>query len=144
MAEDDLPERCLRGLRKSEWVKQQKHIAAAAFVADDKAADEARKAAGHEPAGSELSINWEDGPHVEELTLATQHARHGAARVTRADLDHVNRFSRLDGVVAYERRVVENNPHHGNILYVEGPPVGLRASAAAMIAASSEFVPPKR
>ena len=139
----DLPDACLRGLRKSAWVKLGQ-VHTAAFVADDKAADAQRKANGHTPPGSEISINWEDSSEVVDLTLKGQNAQHGAARLLRAELDTIESLAKFRGRLAYERREVEGNPHHGNVIYVEGGDEGLRASLAAVLAAAATLVPPRK
>src|SRR5262249_9901217 len=60
---NDVPDSCLRGLRKASWVDEQHLIATDAFIPDR------RTAAGRQDGGKETSVNWEDDSQVEPFTL---------------------------------------------------------------------------
>src|SRR6266545_1880825 len=74
---DALPESCLRGLRKQDWVDDQFIISSAAFEPDR------RTATGRKDGGKETSVNWEDNSNVESFTLEDKNnAQYGAARIS--------------------------------------------------------------
>ena len=74
---NDLPNNCLRGLRKANWVDARFLIATEAFIPDS------RTAAGRQDGGKETSVNWEDDSQVENFTLADKsNAQYGAGCAT--------------------------------------------------------------
>src|ERR1700759_4208505 len=84
---DNLPDRCLRGLSSSKWLRDGR-IASAAFMPDTRTAKE-RLAMG-KPPGSEVSISWEDHAEVAQQVLSRHSGIHGAGRLTRAHIDYQN------------------------------------------------------
>jgi hypothetical protein len=94
--------------------------------------------------GVETSINWEDDATVIKKTLAHPSAQHGCVRVLR---DHVASVARITKVapncLTTERRPVEGNPHHGNIVFTpRSLPRGIvKMVANALAMGVVEFVP---
>jgi len=67
---------------------------------------------------NEASINWEDDETVLAFTLDNRaQSEHGVARLSRDAIDHVRRIRHCVDKLHYERRVIDSNPHHGNLLF---------------------------
>jgi hypothetical protein len=135
---NDLPDNCLRGLRKANWVDDRSLIATEAFTPDP------RTAAGRKDGGKETSVNWEDDSQVENFTLADKsNARYGAARISTVQIVQTS-----DTVVAVatplscERQRLPGNQYHGNIVYSAKVNMKMERMLAAALALKSRFVPP--
>jgi hypothetical protein len=121
-----LPVACLRGLRKANWLVEGETVSHDAFMPDTRTG-EARS-----DGMLETSINWEDSPGVEQLTLRQANASHGAARLHVEDIDYVRKWA----AIFAERRCLPDNPHHGNLLFNESSQVRRRMIANALALAA--------
>jgi len=135
---NDLPDYCLRGLRKASWVDDRQLIATEAFIPDGRTSEQ------REDGGKETSINWEDDSQVEGFTLADKtNALHGAARLSTAQIVQTsNSTIAVTTPLSCERRRLPNNPYHGNIVYSAQTNSRMERMLAAALALKSEFVPP--
>lgn len=113
-------------------------IATEAFLPNRKSAET------RQDQGFETSVNWEDDSKVERFTLADKGtAQHGAARLSTARIAHTSQVTAVKGSLSCERQTVPGkNPYHGNIVYAAHVSKPLEKQLAAMLALSSEFVPP--
>ena len=134
----DLPNSCLRGLRKANWVDDRLLIATEAFIPDR------RTAAIRQDGGKETSVNWEDDSQVEGFTLADKsNAQYGAARISTA---HIIRTSNTVVAIATplscERQRLPKNQYHGNIVYSVDVNARMEKMLAAALGLRNRFVPP--
>lgn len=135
-----LPSTFLRGLRASSCIAPGPVVATEAFTPSKKAQNE-REAAGFEPKGADISINWEDTPDaLMQIRRNKNNSGHGVARVLLSDLEAVRKTSMFATGLYWERRQIPDNPYHGNIIYgVELPKHAVKAGAA-FLAASAKIV----
>jgi len=125
----------LRSLRKADWVNGGV-VLTAAFVPDTRTAEE--RADG----GGEVSVNWEDHERVEGFALGEfPQAAHGLARLPRAQVDRVNGLPGSLATLMCERRVRDDNPHHGNVVFRRGLGKPHTAMIAGALALASSHVP---
>lgn len=90
---------------------------------------------------NEASINWEDDHAVLAFTLERRaQSEHGVARVAREHLDHVRRLRNCLDQLDYERHEIEDNPHHGNLLYRSSCPKHVEKMIASVLAADAELI----
>ena len=132
----DLPDSCLRGLRKQDWVDDRFIISAAAFEPDP------RTSMLRTDGGKETSVNWEDDSNVERFTLSDKStAQFGAARISTVHI--VQTSTRTAAVVApllCERKRIPGNDYHGNIVYSANLNKRMERLLAASLALQSRFV----
>lgn len=94
--------------------------------------------------GLETSVNWDDGPEVRDRTLRDRSvAEHGAARFELEEVDRIAQGPNVLGKLLAERREVDGNPHHGNIVFIELPKA-TRKMIANALALRSKFIPRSR
>ncbi len=96
---------------------------------------------------TEQSINWEDNQSALELIFNQRRGdgelqfKTGAVRVSREEIDRLNRRPTVAGMLDYERRPIENNPYHGNLLLRSNvPKLTMRKIAAGIALAVSEII----
>lgn len=135
---NDLPDSCLRGLRKPSWVDEQNLISTEAFLPDPRTAER------RQDRGRETSVNWEDDTHVESFTLTDKsNAQYGAARIATA---HIVQTSDTAVAIARplscERQRLSQNQYHGNIVYSVDVSSRMERMLAAALALKSLFVRP--
>ncbi len=93
----------------------------------------------------EVSINWEDDPTVEQITLAdNKNAQHGAARLRRVSIERMCKVAAAHRPLMWERKETPDNPHHGNIIYSESLSRPAQRMLAAALALHSEYVAPRK
>jgi len=115
------PEFCLRGIRVKNWVLDDQKVAPMAFepiVKNPTIRDDGLL---------ETSISWEDNEEVLDFCFTNfkNNFEFGAVRLSTIKLDFI--ISGADkGHLLYERRPVDDNNHHGNILFYEGIPTRSR------------------
>lgn len=132
---DNLPQTCLRGLKKADWVKDGS-ILTPAFLPDQRTA-EARA-----DGGQEVSVDWEDDDNVEARALAQwRQAAHGLARLPRSEADRINRMPNTLRALLCERYRLDDNPHHGNIVFTRGLAKHHIPMIASALALASTHVP---
>ena len=89
----------------------------------------------------ETSINWEDNETVLAFTLERRlQSEHGVARLSRTQLDRVRQLRNCLGQLAYERKIEDGNPHHGNLLYRKGCTKPIEKMIASALALDAEFI----
>jgi hypothetical protein len=127
----------LRGLRKGDWVSGGV-ILTAAFLPDTRTVE------GRADGGMEVSINWEDDASVETRALAEwPQAAHGVARLPRAEVDRLNGIQSCLDALLCERQKLEDNPHHGNVVFRSGlAKLHVAMIAGALALASSHVARP--
>ena len=109
------PDNCIRGLKSEDWRQPNSNLAASCafhFDYDSQREDNC----------SELSINWEDDNKTVQFTLNQKRQdgkpqfKIGVVRLPTNDIDLLNTKPACNGTLSYERRPLDDNPHHGNIL----------------------------
>ena len=123
-------------MRKRDWVHEDGLIATDAFVPDPKTSSNRQDG----------GLNWEDDSHAEAFTFRDQqNAGHGAARLERSDAEHAGRGPGARGIRMFcERRILEANPYHGNLVFVTGLPKHVCRQVAAALAMKAVHVPPPK
>ena len=133
-----LPNSCLRGLRKANWVLDGSLIATDAFAPDSRTAEQ------RTDGGKETSVNWEDDSQAEKLTLSDKNkAGYGAARIATADIAQTsNTVVAVATPLLCERKRLPENPYHGNIVFSAKVGKRMEMMLAASLALKSSFIPP--
>ncbi len=62
----------------------------------------------------------------------------GVSILPREELDRLNHLPTINGILSYERRPLEGNPYHGNLLLRDNTPSVLMKSIAASLVLVSE------
>lgn len=98
----------------------------------------------------EQSICWEDDANVIALMLGQKKGekgdgeiqfKAGLVRVARSYMDYINKVpSRTKGLLSYERKALNNNPYHGNLLLKENTHKYIMKIVAAAIASYAEVI----
>jgi hypothetical protein len=134
----DLPDSCLRGLRKPSWVDEEHLIQTETFVPDP------RTAARREDRGKETSVNWEDDSQVESFTLTDKsNAQYGAARLSTVHIVQTSdTAAAIERPLSCERQRLSQNQYHGNIVYSANVSRRMEKMLAAALALKSRFVRP--
>ena len=119
--------KCLRGLRKRDWVNEEGTISFAAFIPDSNTA----RPDGYE----EVSINWETDPEALDLLQGDpRKSFHGVARVSAPDIEnYVEKCSNPDSI-RFEQAPLDENCYHGNILFTSNLKTSTRRMLAGAIA----------
>lgn len=112
----DYPETLLRGLITQGSVTKERYVTAEAFQFQDFRKDRTDNY-------NELSINWEDSDEAVEVLLNQKKEgsedpqfRIGFARMSLSSIEDVLRPHISDKTYSYERKPVDGNPYHGNLL----------------------------
>lgn len=94
----------------------------------------------------DASVNWEDNSDVEAITLRDRStAEFGAARFKVEDVNMIAARENVAGKFSAERRKIDGNPHHGNLVFDPKLSKGTRKAIANTLALFSSFVhPPTR
>ena len=91
---------------------------------------------------TETSINWEDDHTVLTFTLERRaQSEHGVARLSRDQIDFVCRLRNCIDKLQYERRKVDGNPFHGNLLYAADCAKPIEKMIANALALAAEYIP---
>ena len=99
-----------------------------------------RTASNRVDGGMETSVNWEDHPGVEQLTLVDRStAEHGAARLPRAQIHSASRGAPLAPLLC-ERQQLPGNDHHGNIVFPKGTARLIQVQLAGAMALKSQLI----
>ncbi len=134
------PESLYRGLRKSEWLIDGPHgkkkPSQLAFEPDPKTA--AQRTNGR----AETSINWADDENALHLTRSHQNSQHGVAELQTLKLRELEANKDIQGILSHERRVIENNPYHGNLLFSMTVTPKYRSMVANALALYSSVIIP--
>jgi len=133
------PGELIRGIPNSDFIDNEGRVSALLFQFYD---------VDRLDGFSEASINWYDNEHALELTLDqkkqndndTYQFKVGAAIISRVRLDAARQSPNAKGAISYERRVIEGNPYHGNILLKSGLTKQIRTMLAGNIAMCTERI----
>ena len=107
------PDRCIKGIPNNQYLINGR-VAPGLFSFDPQHA--------REDGWIEESINWEDDHLAIGFTLNQRKSngekqfQAGVAIVPRHEIDSLNKRPAVGGILSYERKCLENNPYHGNIL----------------------------
>jgi len=114
METNNCSDNCVRGIRKPEWierVEEREIVTSLAFIPDYNIVRNDR--------GYETSVNWQDNDRVIEFTLKQPTSQHGAALLPRKAIDEANKLPMSRDCLAYERKILNGNPYHGNIVFLK-------------------------
>lgn len=95
----------------------------------------------------ELSINWNDDDEAIDFTLNQKKEngelqfKAGIAILPREHIDYMNTLSTINELLSYERRSMEKNPYHGNLLLSDDVSKPRMKLIAATIALSATHIP---
>jgi hypothetical protein len=133
------PDSCLKGIPNDDYIVEDGSVGTHLFYFDEKHT--------RDDGWIEQSINWEDDDTVLELTLNQKKEsgelqfRAGVAKISQIELNRLSTQPTVSGIFSYERRTLENNPYHGNLLLRSGTPKPTMKKIAAGIAlAISEVI----
>jgi len=109
------PDELIRGIANRDYIDNEERASASMFQFDDSIRLDGFQ---------ELSINWYDDENALKQTLNQRKKsdeneyqfKAGAAILSRSRLDSLIHSPYTKGALTYERRIVEGNPYHGNIL----------------------------
>ena len=107
------PDNCLRGISVPDQILDDGTVSTAAFNFSENVRDDGFK---------ELSIVWEDDEKASGVLLDQKkdtgefQFKVGYAFVPRNEIDHLIKQPSVNNILNYERRELEDNPYHGNIL----------------------------
>jgi hypothetical protein len=138
----DYPDHCIRGIREGKHFNPVEGRALSACFAPYEKTAEAR-----DDGCQETSINWEDNDQVLHFTLnyrvnpaALYSFPNGAVRVPKEKIDAVNTYEQVRDSIFYERRAVEGNDYHGNIVFNSGLSKTQISFICTLLAAASSKV----
>ena len=133
----DYPDNFLRGVSDNNLVSSD-GISAAAFQFDDKGNQE----------WLEQSINWEDddGSIVnlfkQKKDDGSIQFKVGALRVPRQCMNYINMLPNTKDVLSCERKILDDNQYHGNLLLKRTTQKRIKRNVEATIALHvSDFIP---
>lgn len=141
------PDFGLRGVKKRKEIVGDGLASASLFEPDSRTSEE------REDGGEELSINWEDNEEVVLFTLEfrirnQRQYLHGVFRFPRNAIEIVNSFNTSINALMCERDPLpkteehEENPYHGNIVYIANLPGITRKRIIGTLAMTAEYIPP--
>jgi hypothetical protein len=67
----------------------------------------------------------------------------GAAILSRGEIDRLKTRPQLKGLLSYERKELEKNPYHGNLLLLAGLAKRVRKAIAAHLLSAVEDIKPQ-
>lgn len=133
------PDNCIRGIPNKSFLIEDGSIGSHLF--------HFKPEDGREDGWIEQSINWEDDDLAIEFTLnqtkenGERQFKAGVAKIPRDEIDRLSRLPTVNGILSYERRAVENNQYHGNLLLKTNvPKPTMRKIAAGIALAVSEII----
>lgn len=124
------PENFLRGISDKNHVSPDGAISSAVFYFDQQHITDD---------WMEQSICWEDDDSVITLMMRQEkdsdiRFKAGVVRVPRGSISYINRLPMYGDLLSYERKGLEDNPYHGNLLLKKDTHKGKMKIVAAMIA----------
>jgi len=135
------PENCLRGIPGQKQVVEDGLVESTVFFFSENHV--------RDDGVFEQSVNWDDDESALPFTLAQKredglpHFRGGVAVVPRSDLDRLSKLPVFRGDLSYERRPLEGNRYHGNLLLSSGVSKQRRRAMAATLAAHVTRIVPQ-
>lgn len=135
----DYAEFCLRGiLNDSFLVPGKKEAAPHLFYFND---------APERDGWKERSINWQDDEKALEFTLNFRDEgskefkfKAGVVRLAREEVDSIMRLRNALGILIYERRPLDGNAYHGNLLLKSDTPTFVERMIGGALALAAEVV----
>jgi len=124
------PTNCIKGIPNSDFIKEGivlPHL----FYFSEQARDDDWK---------EQSINWKDNENAIKLTMEQRKEdgelqfKIGVAIIPRDEIDRLSRLPTVNGVLSYERKPLNDNPYHGNLLLKNNVSTILMKAIAAGLA----------
>lgn len=136
------PDNCLRGIPNKDFlVKEDGSASAHLFFFSSEQSN-------REDEWIEQSINWEDDGSVIQFTLnqkkdsGDSQFKAGIAKIPRREIDRLNRLPSVNGVLSYERSLLETNQYHGNLLLKNNvAKLTMKKIAASLAMLVSEIIP---
>ena len=135
----DYPDNCIRGLSKGSEITAEGFAPEHAFHFKD---------VKREDGWDEQSINWEDDNSVIRFTLNQKKENgdikyvNGVAVIPRSKIDRLINRPQIKGLLRYERKKIEGNHFHGNILLKSGTSKQTMKLIAAGISLAVEKIVP--
>jgi hypothetical protein len=134
------PENCIRGIDKNDYINPSDNTVRLNLYLPDSRTVKTRS-----DSCAETSINWEDDVDVVDFTLKYRENNkllfpHGAVRLPKDEIDRINANPATQNSLAYERRPVDGNSYHGNILFLPGLSQTKQNMLASVLAAYSSKV----
>ena len=129
------PDNFLRGISDKTLVSDGAILAAAFYFTQQSTIDQ-----------WDQSICWEDNDAVVALMKSQQRNNEvqfkaGIARVPRNSINYINALPMYRGLLSYERKALEGNPYHGNLLlYKDTSKQKMKLVAAVIAAHFSDFI----
>ena len=133
------PDRCIRGIPDNSFLTDDGSIGTHLFYFFDKH--------NRDDGWVEQSINWEDDDTVIEFSLQQKKVdgslqfKAGIVLIPREEVDRLNNLPTVKGLISYERRPLEDNSYHGNILLKSSlPRPTMKKIAAGLALAVSDII----
>jgi len=136
----NFPDFCIRGIRKNDQCFPDQNTVSFTLYMPDTRTREVR-----DDNGFETSINWEDNNDVIRFTLEYRANgqiayAHGAVKLNKAHIDYINQLPSSANTLSYERSPLEDNPHHGNIVFNGGLSKARQRMIAGTLANGSSLI----
>jgi hypothetical protein len=136
----EYPSNCIKGIPHKDFLLEGGFVRPDLFNFDSK---HLRK-----DGWIEQSINWEDNETVIEFTLKQVkgdgdiHFKAGVALIPTEELDRLKRRPSCKDKIAYERKRLEDNPYHGNLLILNDLPKHVKKAIPSYLMLSVSHVVP--
>ncbi|MHB8336513.1 MAG: hypothetical protein ACYDEE_03755 [Ignavibacteriaceae bacterium] len=138
----DYPESFLKGITDNQYLDEDGGVAANLFYFDPK-----KNVPEREDGYNEESIFWRDDENAVTLILSQRkneniQFKYGAAVVKLEEIDRLKKLRQYQDILSYERKRLEDNPYHGNLLLSKntGKQV-MRKLAGAIATVCQEIIP---
>jgi hypothetical protein len=126
------PDHCLRGVKDKQHVSHDKPVNPAVFYFD--------RENDTPNVFWEMSVNWQDDESVIAFTVEQRRSdgRYeflaGCVTLSREDIDGLSKLRGMRGILSYERKPMDGNQYHGNLLLTpETPKELVKRVAMALI-----------
>lgn len=134
------PDNCIRGISNKNELAEDGSVSASLFYFSFPEREDGWK---------ELSINWMDDDVSVEFSMDQKkddgsiQFKAGLAIIPREEIERLSRSPTLmKGILTYERKILDNNPYHGNLLlHKDVSKSTMKKIAAGLALAVSEIIP---
>ncbi len=122
---DEYPDTLLKGIPNDEYILG-KSVYYTLFMTTNSSV--------YNPGWGESSINWEFDKGAEKNLLSQTkengeiHFKAGAVRIPKIELDRIIDQYKVEEQFSYEKREVNNNKYHGNLLFINSIEKPLKAT----------------
>lgn len=109
-----LPDNCIKGIKHDSYLIADGSPGAHLFYFE--------KQFNRDDGWCEQSINWKDDKNAINFTMNQKKENGeiqfptGVVIIPRNELDRINNLPQVNGILSYERKKLEDNKYHGNIL----------------------------